>query len=357
MSSGRNTVLIYLLVVSGILLAGLIAFAPNVIRVPAVLVALTTLLVLLFRGVISRRQSTPLEEPTSYVSPPPPHVEPRKHRVEQVPVPSQEDDYDFLFSATVLWLPIRSASANTHLNTAGLAVDAIIKRAREITECRRPSRASLVAHELGAALGTMQADETRSVQAMAESVQVILSPRDQERLDKLADVRKDTVVWEHDRKYEQSKREYLGEDVLKDTGSAVVWWLVKNDDHVEKTVNDIGLLNRLSLAANNRELSEPDSDEGGSFEQFDEKPPPMGPSPTDRLSAFLRTLDLDPQEGALFVRQIALLVGQYGRPDTAEDITRRFGVPAPVAPDPDVAEDATHGDTYAFQQNGRNEQI
>jgi hypothetical protein len=57
------------------------------------------------------------------------------------------------------------------------------------------------------------------------------------------------AIWEHQRKYEQNKRAYLGRDVLKDPGSAVVWWLARNDDHVEKTVQAIGLLAQLSSAA------------------------------------------------------------------------------------------------------------
>ncbi|MGC5563671.1 hypothetical protein ACPYPG_12580 [Streptomyces sp. FR-108] len=62
---------------------------------------------------------------------------------------------------------------------------------------------------------------------MAENLQLVLVQQDQERLDKLADVRKDEEAWVHQRKYEQSRRRYLGEDVLKNTGSAVVWWLTR----------------------------------------------------------------------------------------------------------------------------------
>ncbi|WP_326602226.1 hypothetical protein [Streptomyces sp. NBC_01800] len=73
----------------------------------------------------------------------------------------------------------------------------------------------------------------RHLQAMTEDVRPTLHQHDQERLDGLAGVRKDQAVWEHQRKHEQSTHKYLGEDVLKDTGSAVVWWLAKNDEQVD----------------------------------------------------------------------------------------------------------------------------
>ncbi|MGI5286577.1 hypothetical protein ACQEVF_25010 [Nonomuraea polychroma] len=272
--------------------------------------------------------------------------------MEQVPLPSQREDYDFLFSATVLWSPLKQSWDNTLVNPAALAVDAILKRAREVTERREPGRAALVAHELGGVLGTMRDDATGYVQAMAESVQVTLSTQDQERLDKLAMVRKDRVVWEHDRKYEQSKREYLGEDVLKDTGSAVVWWLVKNDDHVEKTVNDIGLLATLSSVANNREMPEPATYASLSFGHNGDEPSTNGgASPADCLAAFLRTLDLREQRD-LFTHQIAMLVRKYGQPDVSDEILRRFGLVDPAAAyDDDVPPDATANGPDPFQDD------
>ncbi|MGW4163182.1 hypothetical protein [Streptomyces sp. NPDC004788] len=111
-------------------------------------------------------------------------------------------------------------------------------------------------HQLSGELATMQPDPTGRVLAMAENIQVTLSDADRERLDKLATVRKDEAVWEHERKWEQSKRAYLGEDVLTSTGSAVVWWLARNDDQVDKAVADIGLLAQLTSVANGRPVPE-----------------------------------------------------------------------------------------------------
>ncbi|MEV0587187.1 hypothetical protein [Nonomuraea sp. NPDC050310] len=324
MSSGRNTVMVYLCVTGALVLAGLIAFAPRVIWLSAL--AFVAVIMLIALGRIGWRHWPPKArehpEPVYEPLPPPLPIAPREQRIDQVPLPSREADYDFLFSAVVLWTPVHPLRDERQVNLAALAVDAILTRAREVTERREPGRAPLVAHELGGILGTMQKDPTEHVLAMAEGVQVALSAQDQERLDKLAEVRKDQVVWEHDRKYEQSKREYLGGDVLKDTGSAVVWWLVKNDDQVEKTVNDIGLLATLSSAANNKTPTE----EAADF--FAPKSPMNGASPVEDLAAFLHSLDLD-GERDLFAHQIALLVRNYGRPEAAEEILRRFGLTEP----------------------------
>jgi hypothetical protein len=329
MSSGRNTVVVYFCVIGVLVLAGLIAFAPQAVWLPAVAFVAVIALVVLGRWVSGRWQMRPpiAAEPV-YEAPPPP-VAPREQRIDQVPLPSQEADYDFLFSAVVLWTPVHPLWDERQVNLAALAVDAILRRAREITERREPGRAALVAHELGGILGTMQKDPTGHILAMAESVQVVLSTQDQERLDKLAEVRKDQVMWEHDRKYEQSKREYLGEDVLKDTGSAVVWWLVKNDDQVEKTVNDIGLLATLCSAANNETVPE------ATGHPFGATPSMNGASPVDDLAAFFHSLDLG-GERDLFAHQIALLVRNYGRPEVADEIVRRFDL---TEPNPESPED------------------
>ncbi|MFF4198958.1 hypothetical protein [Nonomuraea sp. NPDC001831] len=339
MSSGRNTVMVYLCVIGALVLAGLIAFAPRAIWLSVIAFAAVIVLIALGRfGRFGWRHwsaKAPVQPEPVYEPPPPPPIAPREQRIDQVPLPSQEADYDFLFSAVVLWTPVHPLWNERQVNLAALAVDAILTRAREVTERREPGRAPLVAHELGGILGTMQKDPTGHVLAMAESVQVTLSTQDQERLDKLAEVRKDQVVWEHGRKYEQSKREYLGEDVLKDTGSAVVWWLVKNDDQVEKTVSDIGLLATLSSAANNKTVP------AGTDYLVDSKSSMNGASPVDDLAAFLHSLDLD-GERDLFAHQIALLVRNYGRPEVAEEIVRRFDL---TEPDPEKPEQPWNDET------------
>jgi hypothetical protein len=172
--------------------------------------------------------------------------------VRDVALPSLSDDYDFLFSATIRWLPGEPPSNSPTVNTGGLAVHAVLERARQITQTSSPHRSSLVRHRLNGELATMLPDVSGRVVAMAENVVLRLEEADRERLEKLATVRKDEAVWEHERKWEQNKRAYLGDDVLRTPGSAVVWWLAKNDERIDKTVSDIGLLAELASAAHDQ---------------------------------------------------------------------------------------------------------
>ncbi|MEU1707549.1 hypothetical protein ABZ478_19340 [Streptomyces sp. NPDC005706] len=256
-------------------------------------------------------------------------IERREHQVSGVALPSHWPDYDFIFSATVRWHPLEARGDHCVLNPAGLAVEAVLDRARALTEQRDPGRPSFVQHELSGVLSTLRPDPTGHLQVMAENITLTLQESDQERLDKLAEVRKDKAVWEHQRKYEQSKREYLGDDVLKDTGSAVVWWLAKNDNQIEKTVSDLGLLAQLTSAANDTDIPERLQDLIST---------PTGPStpvverePTtaDHFEAFLTGMgftDGDVRRGML-TKQIADIIRTQDRHETADELLRRYDPP------------------------------
>ncbi|MEV7024262.1 hypothetical protein [Kitasatospora sp. NPDC093558] len=177
-------------------------------------------------------------------------------RVDGVALPSRVPDYDFHFSATVWWRPIRNTTGLVHADPASLAVETVLARARVVTEREVPERLDLVLHRLNGVLGTQSPDVSGLVEAMGGRVELGLSADDRARLGKLSEVRKTEEVWEHERRYEQSKRAYLGDDVLKSPGSAVVWWLARHDDEVREAVDMIGPLARLSAAANDEAVDE-----------------------------------------------------------------------------------------------------
>ncbi|MEU4835812.1 hypothetical protein [Streptosporangium sp. NPDC023615] len=342
MGSGHRTITVYFGVFAGLLLAGLAMFAPLPPWIWAVLAALAGAAVLLFvRGFGRGTRTAPTTE-TAYVPPPP--LEPLCQRIE-VTLSSMEEDYDFLFSATVRWSPIGGMTGDPDANLGGLAIGAVLERARSITENRPPGRASLVQHELNGALGTMQPDATGRVRAMADSIALTLSDHDRQRLDRLAEIRKQKAVWEHERKHEQSRRDYLGQDVLKDPGSAVVWWLAKNDEQVEKVVEDLDSLARLSSAANNREVPEyfrnlvswpPSHPSMDGDEPFDSpapqnggpfRPPPEGgASAADIFAAFLGAAGYPEggDERVMLGSYVADYLARSGRQDVADDLRRRF---------------------------------
>ncbi|MER6328108.1 hypothetical protein ABT298_02055 [Streptomyces sp. NPDC001034] len=268
-----------------------------------------------------------------------PPVERTDCQVSQVALPSLWEDYDFVFSATVRWYLVDSPGDAPVLNPPGLAAETVLNRARVLTEKREPGQASLVQHELGGLLSRMFPDPTGQLQAMAENISLTLRPQDQERLDRLAEVRKDKAVWEHQRTYEQSKRQYLGEDVLKDTGSAVVWWLAKNDEHVEKTVADLGLLARLTSAANDSDIPERLQDLLSPPRPDEPIAPEHPEEPTRQRSAADLVADLfdamgftdgDPRREML-AAQLAHIVKEQNRYETAEELLRRFAPPGDEA--------------------------
>ncbi|WP_117397818.1 hypothetical protein [Actinomadura spongiicola] len=340
MSAGRSITTLYFVVIGGTILIGLVLFAPWPLWIPFIAIAaLGGVLLYVVKAARHRRAGYPLPEPAfEYTSVP--VADNRGTRLTGVLLPTSRPDYFFQFSAIVIWAPTSSADESA-INYAAVALDAVVKRAREITEAADPMHVSLVQHELASALGEMRTDATARVRTMAESVRITLPDRDQERLDKLAVVRKEEAIWEHERKYEQNRREYLGGDVLKDPGSAVVWWLARNEEQVEKTVNDISLLAQLSSAANNEEVPpafRPFLYEAatapGQFGSNGSVPhsPDHDTAPADGFEALLKMMrfdESDPQR-RLLARQMAEWATMHGRPEIAEDLVRRYDRPSDV---------------------------
>ncbi|MEW2572505.1 hypothetical protein [Streptomyces sp. NPDC047070] len=255
MSSGHKAMTLFVTVLLGLILVilGLCADWPLWAWPTAV-----ALLLVIARG--THRVLTPKREAFPREFGPDPDLQfPEPHRQEQriahVALPSSVPDYDFSFSATVRWLVVDATHDAPYINPAGLAVEAVLQRARALTAHQSPNRSAFVQYQLDGVLGTMHPDSSGRVMAMAQDVSLGLPELDRERLVKLSNVRKDEDVWEHERNYERSKRAYLGDDVLKDPGTAVVWWLSRNEQEVEGAVDRIGLLARLSAAANNENVA------------------------------------------------------------------------------------------------------
>ncbi|KAA9375452.1 hypothetical protein F5972_27225 [Microbispora cellulosiformans] len=335
MSSGRTTLTAYFAAFCGLIFVGLFVFAPRPLWLGFLVVVL---LAALWLGVV-KGLLKPRELPYSSSPPPVTVTERVEPNIADVALPSAWADYDFVFSATVRWSPIVARFDESLANPEALAIDAILERARAITANRPPGRASLVRHELSGALARMEPDATGGIRAMAHSVTLTLADQDQARLAKLAAARKENALWEHEMRYEQTRRAYLSESVLKDTGSAVVWWLAKNDDHVQKTVQDIGLLAQLSSAANNTHVAEPFRHLLSTFADGTVEAPagyvsngatgafaPSSRTVPDLFGDFLSAMDIeqDSPERVLLAKHVADVLRAYGRQEAADDLLRRF---------------------------------
>jgi hypothetical protein len=323
----RRNAVVAALVVAVVIFIGVIV-AIIAARVP-VLAALTIAVVTAaFCGgavlvAVSRSSSEP---PIALASPAPDTPDPplpqqyQAQSIAGVPLPSAHEDYTFTFSATVCWLPIVASVAEPGV----IAVSEIMRRAREITRRRDPAQAVLITHELASLLADARPDPASQVHARAESVQLQLSADDQRRLEELARLRKEEELWDYQRRHEQNKRRYLGEDVLKDTGSAVVWWLARNDDQPMKVAENIGALTQLAHAANNA-----DGNPLGNAAGTGDKVPASAPgNPQTSAERFVASIDslgsLGDDARLTLTKQIASLVEGYGFPGVAEEMNRQY---------------------------------
>ncbi|WP_207930608.1 hypothetical protein [Streptomyces hainanensis] len=345
MSSGHRTLAAFIATISALVLAIVeLCVDWSGWLWPSLAAALLICLVVSMRAKAPASGYIPPENTLEPDLPIPPPLR-QECRVAQVALPSAAPDYDFLFSATVRWVP-QEIDVPSSFDPGGIAVQAVLLRARAFAVRQYPTSSTLAQHQLNGYLGVMEADPTGRVLAMARNVTLTLSESDHARLVRLSDVRKDEQVWEHERNYEKNKRAYLTNDVLKDTGSTVVWWLSRNDEQVEGTVDRIGILARLSAAANNSEvmppfrdlvhpvLSEPPVEQE---ERVKEPPPEAADVVAEALMEWLR-LGRDTPEMHHLAWRFAEYLRGAGKVEEAQDFFRIFD-PGDEEGAPDVDQD------------------
>ncbi|MFC9396614.1 hypothetical protein ACFTWS_26100 [Streptomyces sp. NPDC057027] len=264
-------------------------------------------------------------------------------------LPSATDGYDFLFSATVWWKPVPDHAGRSDDASPALAAASVVSRAGEVVRHEEPGGASFAQYLLAGELGVPLPDRNERVKALAADVTLTLAPADRERLRKLNDLRKDEEIWEYERQHERNKRRYLGDDVLKSAGSAVVWWLARHENEIEKAVQMIGPLAQIAAAANDEEVPElfrhllvppvsarseatvggplwDESDLGGEMFGGEEE---VGVP--DRLRLLLTAAGLKPDMDGytVFVHRVMRFLKAEGLDEAADEIRRAFG----LAPD------------------------
>lgn len=267
-------------------------------------------------------------------------------RVVGAALPSAVDGYDFLFSATVWWKSVPDHVGRSDDASSALAASSVVSRAREIVRHEEPGRASFAQYLLDGELGVPLPDRNERVEAMAADVTLSLAPADRERLRKLNDLRKDEEIWEYERQHERNKRRYLGDDVLKSAGSAVVWWLARHENEIEKAVHMIGPLAQIAAAANDEEVPElfrnllvppmgarseatvggPPWNEGGLGGEMFDREEEVGVS--DRLRLLLTAAGLKPDVDGytVFVHRVMRFLKAEGLDEAANEIRRAFGL-------------------------------
>ncbi|MGP9017335.1 hypothetical protein ACT1U9_02865 [Streptomyces sp. BR1] len=264
-----------------------------------------------------------------------------------VPVISGLDEYPFLFTATVRWRTRTDPLTTSHGNPGALAVTSVLRRVEQYTAAEHPSRADFLRHWLEGPLGQPVQDESGTVTAYATDVRLHLRQGDRRHLEEVEEHRRNVGSWEQQREYERSRREYFGEDVLRSPGSAVVWWLSRHEDEIDRATDLIGPLSCLSAAANDEKI--PDSyrhliggqaspagaawpngidharDADAAAAHQDQNAPPPDSRPQVRyepVSALLETMGIarGSEERASFVHRLARMMEASGRPQAAEHL-------------------------------------
>ncbi|MEU7578534.1 hypothetical protein AB0B50_13095 [Streptomyces sp. NPDC041068] len=263
--------------------------------------------------------------------------------VNEVPVASGLDGYPLLFSATVRWRTDTDPLKTSHGNPGALAVTSILRRVEECTATEHPSRVDFLCHWLEGQLGQPVQDESGTVMAFATDVRLHLRHEDRRHLDELEELRKSIGSWEQQREHERNRREYLGEDVLQSPGSAVVWWLARHEDEIERATDLIGPLSCLSAAANDLQipdafrhltdrqgarawsempngLDHPEGVEAPAEHQNERSPDGQPDTHNEPVSALLDKMGLPngSEERDAFVHRLARMMEASGRPLAAE---------------------------------------
>ncbi len=317
--------------------------------------------VLLTNKLRSRRDQLRMQQEFDGMAaaPEPEPEQPRQEPIAEVSLPSAVLDYRFLLSGTAYWLPNPNASGGEHWNLGAVAKDAIVSRAAEVLAAAQPDEHSTLDERLNAVLGTALTVSSGQVLAWGRDLVVTLPDLDKQRLDRLAEVRKEVEVWEHERNHERNIREYLGEDALSSPGSAVVWWLARHhedsDSGLRAAVENICNLRKLTSAAHETEIPEWSTFEAASSPGTDPVPAytfhPFGDdgsmrstfvvngevSPNSEQFRVQRLVtliveaiaDKDEDERSLFVQRQAQLLDLHGYHEEAAALRARFDMDSP----------------------------
>lgn len=299
------------------------------------------------RHVVGLRAQAP--EPDEAAPEPPTESPYQETYMVVVPVDSAVADCPFLFSATVSWRLVDEGAPWFHGNPAALASTSILRRVQRMTSMEHPNQCTFLEHSMESGLGVPAPDDEGRVIAFATDIRLSLRQKDREHLDELDELRRAVGTWEGRQQHERNVREYLGDDVLRSPGNAVVWWMARHDDQIERAVEMIAPLTVLSAAANDEEIPEeyrdlfqarggrPENDQTSGFDYprliGEETPPDRGfsqpmmeqqPMMSDHLSGLMASVGIDEGsvEGTAFLHRLAQISDAAGRPEAAESIRR-----------------------------------
>lgn len=232
-------------------------------------------------------------------------------RVGMIRLQSKRPQTCFRLAVRVHWTSL--AAVDSPRTAEHLAVDAVVARAREVAADCNPDELALLDDELTLVLGSQAQDPSGRLVAWGTDIRVCLAESEQRHLERMAELRQHTELWDLEIEHERKVRQYLQNDALTSTASAVVWWLSQNPGEVERCVELTNVLRRLSDTAAGRHM--PDADASGT--ERDELPEAA-------VAALIN--DVANEDGGLFAARLAEIVSDAGRPDVATEVRRTYNV-------------------------------
>lgn len=115
-------------------------------------------------------------------------------RTRRTELPSAVEDYSFEFSALVHWRWAHRVDLSLR-NPAGPAVHSIVLRAREYLRDVHPAERAVAESELESVFAVEDPVSGGVIQVWAENVRLELADDDDERLQRMAQLRKDRALW------------------------------------------------------------------------------------------------------------------------------------------------------------------
>jgi hypothetical protein len=277
----------------------------------------------------ARTEVTPPTWPSAPLPDQPPAVETAPV---QAIIGSSVEGFAFQFSATVRWRLVRNQGRTSHADPSSLAKDAVLQRAAAIAGAFIPTDHVQAQHRVAAALGVEDRDERQLVLASAIDVNVTVPEEQSKAVGVMADQLRQARLDEARFVAERRIREYLHNEALQSTGSALVWWLSRHLESVEQAVGLIDTLRRLSVVAQDGE--DPGRADERVFPIQDHLAATVGSlgsdggsrHPEDDLVRLFDAMfpDGDPRR-LRFAHELANLAADF-HPATADRIRRLFGL-------------------------------
>lgn len=159
-------------------------------------------------------------------------------------LPTADETVFLDLSATVHWQAAQAQSYH-----ADLARALVLRHARDVTSKWRPAQYSLAQHDLAARIGRPEVDASGDLEVWATDVRLDLPEAVQQHLAKMDEAHREGLLWEVDALNQSRIRSYLRDDALRTPASAVVWWLARNQESVQRAVELSDVLTKLSQLA------------------------------------------------------------------------------------------------------------